>query len=265
VIKYNREFGPELLAVLPFAYWHYKNGTLKKTISSKHTNAFYFFSENHEESFEQRIFDDPVINIPNAADHLFKYDYNKWLQVPLKEHYCNEEFVFTKPLLVISNKYNKEWNNPPINFIDIPTLERLIELLSPKYQIVYNRPKSSNIIMDNSEIYELQDHIIIKQKYSDVLLMQELHDKHNKYSYNELQCRVYANCKHFISVQGGNSVLCSYFGGKNIIFAKKGLELFFNEYSTIFPKLSNAEIEQVSTYQALIDTARMYISNETYV
>jgi hypothetical protein len=34
-ISFDGEFGPELQFVLPFAYWHHKNGTLKKTRSSQ--------------------------------------------------------------------------------------------------------------------------------------------------------------------------------------------------------------------------------------
>src|SRR5256885_8760585 len=53
-ISFDGEFAPEMEFVLPFAYWHYKNGTLKKTISSKFTKELYFFSPDHEEYFNTR-------------------------------------------------------------------------------------------------------------------------------------------------------------------------------------------------------------------
>src|SRR5215213_4650455 len=52
VINYEGEFDQELRYVIPFAYWHHLNGTLQKTISSKNTKEFYFFSKNHEERYE---------------------------------------------------------------------------------------------------------------------------------------------------------------------------------------------------------------------
>ena len=36
-IVYSGEFGMELQFVLPFAYWHFKNGTLESTTSAKYT------------------------------------------------------------------------------------------------------------------------------------------------------------------------------------------------------------------------------------
>lgn len=83
-ISFSGEFGPELQFVLPFAYWHHKNGTLSSTRSSKFTKEFYFFSENHVEEFENRT---------NAGNYNFEmprilyshdYDMTKWLAVPLK-------------------------------------------------------------------------------------------------------------------------------------------------------------------------------------
>ena len=53
-LSFDGEFAPELQFALPFAYWHYKNGTLKSTKSSKYTKEMYFFSDNHEEYFSTR-------------------------------------------------------------------------------------------------------------------------------------------------------------------------------------------------------------------
>jgi hypothetical protein len=102
----------------------------------------------------------------------------------------------------------------------------------------------------------LGEHAWIKANHPEVLLMQDLFTKHRKEinNFNHLQLLVYANCKHFISVHGGTAALASYFGGTNIIYSKRGLEHMFNEFNTIFPKLSGAKIlhaqreEEVFTY-----------------
>ena len=54
VISFDGEFAPELEFVIPFAYWHYKNGTLLKTQGAKFTREMYFFSEHHEEIYNVR-------------------------------------------------------------------------------------------------------------------------------------------------------------------------------------------------------------------
>jgi hypothetical protein len=41
-IDYDGEFGPELQLTIPYAYYLYINGQLKRTISSKDTRCFYF-------------------------------------------------------------------------------------------------------------------------------------------------------------------------------------------------------------------------------
>ena len=40
---YDGEFGYELISVLPFAYWLYKNNKLSKTIGATDTKLFYYF------------------------------------------------------------------------------------------------------------------------------------------------------------------------------------------------------------------------------
>ena len=83
--------------------------------------------------------------------HSNSYSFRKWAQVPYKAQFKNDLFVFDKPLLVIANKYNIEWDQPPINFLDIPTLDQIIKTYGATYQIIYNRPLPSQIVQDNSE------------------------------------------------------------------------------------------------------------------
>jgi hypothetical protein len=81
--------------------------------------------------------------------------------------------------------------------------------------------------------------------------MQDLYAQHRKSvnNYNHLQLLVYSNCQHFISVHGGAAALSSYFGGTNIIFSNSGIEHIFNEFATIFPALSGAQILHAKTHE----------------
>jgi len=256
IIEYQGEFQQELCFVLPFTYWHHLNGTLKKTVSSKSTKEFYFFSGDHEEVYEKRIwqYNRKNFEFPNMT-HCVSFSYSKWARVPLKKHYSNTIFCFEKPILVIANKYNIEWDNKPLNFLDIPVLERIIEMYKDKYQIIYNRPLSEQIIADNSDILDLKEFYWLKEKYPTVLLMQDLFTQHHLsvHNFNHLQMLVYANCSHFVSVHGGAATLASYFGGTNIIFSKSGMEHIFHEFATIFPALSGARILHAQTTAELFD------------
>ncbi|SIT93724.1 hypothetical protein [Pontibacter indicus] len=244
-IDYRQEFQQELTFVLPFAYWHFLNGTLANTISSKYTNELYFFSEQHEERYNKRVWrsQQESFNIPNMY-HCRDVHFEKWAQVPLKEHYRNSLFTYQKPLLIIANKYNNEWGQGPINYFGIGTLDRILNKYRHKYQIVYNRPGANYIVMDNSDIYELNEEEHIRENFPDVLLAEDLYLKHREQvnNYNHFQLMLYANCERFLSVHGGTAALASYFGGKNIILSKRGHEHRYNEFQTIFPALSGAEI-----------------------
>ncbi|WP_219224854.1 hypothetical protein [Pedobacter antarcticus] len=243
-IAFDGEFAPELQFVLPFAYWHFKNGTLKKTVSSKYTKELYFFSPDHQEQFETRTNEGNYnYEVPRI---LYSHDYNmsKWLPVPLKNEYKNDIYTFEKPILIIANRYNMEWDGPPISFYSIEDLQFIISNLKDKFTIIYNRPRPELITTDNSESYDLNEFDWLEQEHPEVVLMDNLY-KENKgkaRNFNHLQLMVYANASHFISVHGGTAALASYFGGINLIVSKKGPEHHFNCYQKLYPQLSGAKI-----------------------
>jgi hypothetical protein len=45
------------------------------------------------------------------------YDMTKWLEVPYKEHFKNDVYVYDKPMLMIANRYNMEWEELQLVFI----------------------------------------------------------------------------------------------------------------------------------------------------
>jgi hypothetical protein len=208
------------------------------------TKELYFFSPHHEESFTTRT-DEGNYNyeIPRV---LYSQDYNifKWAMVPLKETYRNDIYVYDKPILIIANRYNSEWNGPPISFYSIETLAFIIEKLKGFYTIIYNRPRPQNITMDTSDIYDMNEFDWIKKEHPEVLLMEDLfkENKANAKNFNHFQMMVYANADHFISIHGGTAALASYFKGINLILSKKGPEHHFHCFEKLFPKLSEAKI-----------------------
>lgn len=243
-VEFNGEFAPELQFALPFAYWHFLNGTLKNTRSSKYTKELYFFSPQHEEAFETRT---------NEGNYNFEmprilysqdYDMSKWAPVPLKEKYANDLYKYDKPILIIANRYNMEWDGPPISFFSIEILDFIINKLKGDYTIIYNRPKPQNITMDNSDIYDMNDYEWLAETHPEVILLEDLfkENKAQARNFNHLQLMVYANADLFLSIHGGTATLASYFGGKNIILSKQGPEHHFKCYEKLYPQFSGAAI-----------------------
>src|SRR5690606_27902136 len=252
-ITFSGEFAPDLTFVLPFAYWHYKNGTLSGTTGAKFTKEFYFFSENHTEDFTERTnegnynFETPRI--------LYSQNYNmsKWEPVPLKEHYKNDIYRFAKPILIIANRYNMEWGGSPISFFSIEVLDHIITTLRDRYTIIYNRPRPQNITNDNSDVYDLDEFDWLETNHPEVVLMENLfkENKAKAKNFNHLQLMVYANSERFISTHGGTAVLASYFGGTNLILSKQGPEHHFKCYQNLYPKLANTKILHAKTDEQL--------------
>lgn len=252
-ISYEGEFGAELQFCLPFAYWHYKNGTLKQTNSFPFTKEFYFFSEHHTENFTVRSNEGNYnYELPRVL-YSQDYDMSKWARVPLKEHYKNEFFKYEKTPLIIANRFNMEWDGPPISFLSIEMLDYIINHLKEKYTIIYNRPRSKDIVNDNSEIYQLNEHDWLKEKHPYVIQLNDLYDdnKDQFSNFNHFQLTVYAGCENFISVHGGTATLASYFGGKNIIYSQQGGEHHFKCFEILFPELSGAAITHAKNEEEL--------------
>lgn len=261
-IAFGGEFAPDIMYALPFAYWHFKNGTLRKTIGAKYTRHLYFFSSDHDEAFDNRY---PKANFNFEIPHVVyshDYDYSKWIAPPLKETYKNDIYVYDKPILIIANRYNSEWDGPPISFFDIPTLDFMFSQLQSKYTIIYNRPRPQHITMDNSDIHDLNEFDWLKKTYPGVILLEDLY-KENKAeakNYNHMQLMVYANANHFISIHGGTASLASYFGGINLIYSKKGPEHYFGCFHKLFPRLSGAKILHAKEEAELKNFIREYFA-----
>ncbi len=252
ITSYDGEFGYELIGVVPYAYYLHLQHLLVKTESCKDTKALYYFSPQHLETFVERR-DVGLAQFPLKHIYFDSLDTSQWVPPPYKQQYANSIFRWDKPVAVISNKYNMEWNLPPINYLTTEMLVDTVGLLRDKYQVIYNRPESKHIVWDQAQKLEYDDKDVLKDKFgNDVILMEEIHEQHPTLSFNTLQMMVYANTDRFVSVSGGNSILCSYFGGKNCIYAKKCEELCVSSYTNWYKYFGNAEITVATTLDELI-------------
>lgn len=271
IFDVNGEYGYELFAAVPLVnYYHemgedvivnapigssllYPNIKVNEVYKKRHQflkvdidGKSYYRPNNHIAGCFSR---------PIVGDKMMWED--KWSPPNLKDYYKNQYKIgFDKPSLVISNKIQNEWNLGPVNYLDIETLKSIFEMCSDKFEIIYNRPGIDDIINDDTPQLKFDDRELCTE-YG-ILTMQDL-CKEFDMDYNQTQMIVYSNSDHFISTQGGNSALASYFGGKNIIYGVKGYEVKWNSYSTFFPKLSNQEIHHYDSYESLIKKVESYV------
>jgi glycosyltransferase involved in cell wall biosynthesis len=252
--SYNCEFGYELISVLPFAYWLHTKGLLNSTCSGNDTSSLYYFSKNHTINHELRdykncysVYND---NIPNAFIHVDYLDFSKFKIPPYKEIFANSELKWEKPTLCICNRYNREWNHEPINYFDLECLKHLFETLQDKYQIVYFATSIPEELQDHAHSIDLGDYEFAKQ-YPKVIIFQDL----VKDSWNETMLKVFANCEKFITMNGGYTILASFFGGQNIIYSKMGKvesrELKNGSFWRWYPEFANSQIIYVDSYDEL--------------
>jgi len=239
----NIEFGDELVSVVPYTYYLHKQGKLTSTVSATGTEPLYYFSPHHIINIDKRNCNNANKAIPTR--HVWEFTgKGEWAPPPYKEHYKNDQYVYDKPILVVSNKYNREWFRDPVNYMDADTLCKIFDRCGG-YEVFYNRNIPDNLL-DDQGIMDLHEYEVIKERHPEVRFLHELPG-----DYNLNQMLVYANCDRFISVQGGNSILASYFGGMNIIYAVKGRELECGFYDKL-NKLSGCEIVHVMKYSELL-------------
>ena len=200
-------------------------------------------------------------DIPNSTPHCNKLKTDKYIPPPYREVYKNSYFIYDKPLLIIHNKYTIEWGENPINYIDKKTLIEICSMCKDKYNIIYLRPNIGNIVNDKGSSYDLDlNEEEIFNEY-DVIngnnLYNDSKDKYNINNFNHFQLLLHSCCDKYISVQGGNSVLASYFGGTNIVYAIKGKELKFDSYKRHYKLYSGCEVIHVDKYEKLINMIKI--------
>jgi len=263
----RNEFGNELVLFIPYYYYLYINNLLfdNKIYTYFGMRPYYFFvkPENIIERNEIRSYTHPSNNflLINNLEYVTHFNKKFWIPPPYISIYKNNIVEHDKPLLIIHNKYNIEWDIMAYNYIDVQTLDKILSLLVDKYQIIYIR-QSNNVINkgfsidSNAVLNDLEDYQLIKQKYSNVLLFNDILEKNN-YSYNELVVKVFSDCTDYISVQGGNSYLISYFAKKMAIYHKVGGEIGsnYNAYEGWFTYMNEYEknILVSDDYNSFID------------
>lgn len=267
LLNVTNEFGLEILFHIGYFYYLFTNNLLfdNKISTYKGMESYYYFIPKQQLIFknEKRYWIDPLkkdklmlyINRENPRQLNLKY----WIAPKYQLVYKNDFFKYDKEIIIVSNKYNIEWGKYPINFITIEYLERIFNLLKDRYTIVYIRP---NEFINNKLEYswdknyqkEFRDFPIIKEKFNDVIIFDELFNepRFSNMNYNLLKCYLFSSCTKYISVQGGANNLIAYFAKNIVIFHKEGMEIENNIYdirSQLQCPENNLKIEYTDDYE----------------
>lgn len=255
--NFNGEFGWELLKSVPYAHSLHLRGVPLKTISCRDTRCLYYFSSDHEERYQARLmmcgehWTDPL---PFGSIHRREPPNRAyWVPPPYKEHFRGR-IAQDRPAVVISNKYNVEWDRPPMNYFSSGALVRMVESLRDRYKVYYNRPTS--IVEDNSPTIDLGEKEEVRAAGA-TLVEDEYQTYKERMTFNEFQMCLMAGCDRFVSVQGGTSILSSYFGGTNLVLARVGQELLYGSYSW-YPLLSGCDVRVFGDEEGLVEAAKSY-------
>jgi hypothetical protein len=257
---YDGEFGYEMTLHLPLAYYLYKRGRLKKTHGLKGTRSLYFFSPEHIEITGRKRVGRPYPGL-NPYPHGKKMHYFMWAPPPLRNHYRNELFRFEKPLWIVHNKYTEEWGGPPVNYLSRETLDHLFTILKRHCTVLYIRPVNLGEMMDHQDAADLNEFAMIKRAHPEVMLFQHLQEKHRDLDYNQLQFGLHASAVGCVSVQGGNSIVASYFGVPNFILAKRGSEITTEAFRHFYSRFSNAAVFYTASEENLLDRVQAHLNS----
>jgi len=253
VNSYNQEYGYELLSSVPYAWELYQQGKLAGTISGAGSEPLYYFSPNHKISEEPRCWANTkkarnekglpytYIHMPERPELSFP---------PYKEVFKNKKYKWKKPTLCICNRYNKEWGHAPINYFDPQMLEWLFENLKNDYEIVYFAVDLPENIQDHNHHIDFPDRGIAARH--NIKVFQDIKGK----CWNTSMLQVFANSSHYITMNGGYSILASLFGGTNIIYSTKCGRYACHELETKsfwrwYPNHSDQHTIPVENYEEL--------------
>tara|TARA_R110002020_G_scaffold21893_13_gene74261 strand:- start:5490 stop:6461 length:972 start_codon:yes stop_codon:yes gene_type:complete len=268
-VDIHPEFGIELALGLPYVYWLHENNQLEKVVTSKGMKPFYYFCDNVEERYDYRTIDNSAAGLDSLPNpwiygnkhnaQLYKddwilwkdfmceekgcgiLDYRKWKVPDFTKQYKNNRFLFNKPFIVVSNRYNWEHGTKPVGYFDIKCLYEIFNYLTEKgYLVIYKRPKNTEFPPDQNEmatlhnkeilsanvdgIGEITDHELTNY-YEDVILFDDIVKENGDLTYNEVQLKLFANADKFVAMSGGSTLLLNLFKKPTITYLYNSSDL----------------------------------------
>ncbi len=277
-LEYRGEFGAELLLFLPFVTWLSQAGLLsgRRIVTYQGMRCFYddLACLEYVERPGVRIArqaanrldclpakDEHVLGRSGPCPfHIYPDLRRKFGRLPFLSSVTGDR----RPLLIVHNKYNNEWNSGPINFFNPFILEEIFQKLKSQFNIVYirhgARQASGSYSEDVDRQLNLEDHIPLG-RHPEIKNFDDLFAEHQANGgtddFNLFKNKLYSRCYHFLSVQGGGAHHFAYFSGSlMVIMHKRGHEKRFAYSRGYYSFLANpAPIRAICANEAELTSA----------
>ena len=233
-MEFHGEYGIEICTFIPYInYLLNSGGEGEMNITTyEGMQPYYFFMDPAKIKYkkERRNW------VPSPArslmpDHLKDEDEffksnsscsDQYLVPDYYTYYKQFKVETPKPILIIQNKYNMEWGGPPINYIKTETLEKTLPYLCKNFKVIYirsNDVKLPGYSSDMNEMYEFQldDKDMIRSKFPEVTLFEDMLSDFPQYDFNTLKCILFASADTIVTVLGGAHFFAVCFPCKQII------------------------------------------------
>jgi hypothetical protein len=230
-IEYVGEFGAELTTFLPFVFWLQREGLMegRRLVTYAGMRPYYYVlaEEQVREKRETRI----ATHIKDRdwpSNSTYHATRKPWHVLPdYRARYGGQGRRFQRPVLFIQNKLTVEYGWGPLNYVPISSLERLLEVTQPHFDVVYSRPGARP--MGNGYTADLNDFcqypdLAVVRRFDHVLEL-EAHCAETGADYNLTKLEMMAKSRLFVAVQGGGAHLAAFFGGSLLVLLHRfGLE-----------------------------------------
>ena len=158
---------------------------------------------------------------------------------------AEEEDGKKKETVVILSKYKIEHSfergkkDRPVQYFDTPMLTKLMEMLIPRFHVVYVRPRSSEGVQEvhkgetDALDARFEDHVTVMKlgaytlanltdETTDFVPGGEVRGILRTEAYNRILMATLSRSTRFISIQGGGAHIATLFGGTHITFGIHG-------------------------------------------
>jgi len=241
VIKYEGEFGAEIVNFLPFIYNLHLRGLLENRKVSTYSGMkpYYYFLGRQKiiERKENRFWIPHAERWwPNSNDHH---------RVPTSgELYPSfERSLKGAEVLFIQNKFCIEWDEGPINFLSIDLLHQIFEKTKGRFNVVYSRQgilsndSALGISIDHNKELNFDD-LELCEKYPHVMVLEKRRFGDLR-PYNSRKLHWINKAFLLAGVQGGSNYPWAYLKKDALILHKRGRETEFSYEHGFYRYLSN--------------------------
>ena len=247
-LEYTGEFGAELVLFLPFCNWLSKAGLLHERRIKTYAGMRCFYdgldcAEILEKTDSRggvapamRMDWLPVRNehsfdrLGRSPFHFYPDLRGKFRLLPLPAAVERA----SKPLLIVHNKFTREWRSQPVNFLSLELLEGLFSSLKGTCTIVYIRHGMAGQHLpgftgDHQPSLAFADRDLLA-RHPEILCFDDLFAACASagfgYDVNTFKNALYSRCYRFISSQGGGAHHIAMFSGSLLaILHRKGRDI----------------------------------------